>query len=185
MKIALLAKKGGVGKSTLTILLYEAFRQAGKCVRIRDWDAQGTSSKALEIMGGAHNTSETEILLYDTPPNLEHIATAAAVRDADITLVITTPSPADIWEAEEAVHFASTRNPDAVIRVVYNKVRRTTILGRLAGQGTTFGAQLALATRLSSRECYQHAIAQGWSALDGTAREEVLQLGLAVLSLRT
>ena len=52
MNITLLAKKGGVGKSTLSILLYEAFRHAGKSVSIRDWDAQGTSSKALELILG-------------------------------------------------------------------------------------------------------------------------------------
>jgi cellulose biosynthesis protein BcsQ len=36
MNITLLAKKGGVGKSTVSVLLYEAFRQAGKSVAIHD-----------------------------------------------------------------------------------------------------------------------------------------------------
>ena len=36
MRIALLAKKGGVGKSTLALLLHEALRQAGQAVAIRD-----------------------------------------------------------------------------------------------------------------------------------------------------
>jgi chromosome partitioning protein len=186
MKIALLAKKGGVGKSTLTILLYEALRQAGKTVRIRDWDAQGTSSKALELFAAGETPAAVpEFVIYDTPPNLDHTATAVAVRDADISLIVTTPSPADIWEAEEAVQFAVSRNPDTVVRVVYNKVRKTTILGRLAGQNEAHTGLAPLGARLSSRECYQHAIAQGWPALDGAAREEVLQLGLAVLSLKT
>jgi chromosome partitioning protein len=184
MKLALVAKKGGVGKSTLTILLHQALVQAGKAVEVRDWDAQGTSTKSLELLGAAA-APRPEIVLYDTPPNLEHTATAAAVRDADVILVVTTPSPADIWEAEEAVHFARGRNAQAAIRLVFNKVRKTTILGRLAEQGGAAPAAApALGARLSSRECYQHAIAQGWRALDGTAREEVLQLGLAVLSLR-
>ena len=187
MKIAILAKKGGVGKSTVTLLLHEALRQAGRSVQVRDWDAQGTSSKALEhITAGvtpALELAQHEIVLYDTPPNLEHTASAAAVRDAGIVLVVTTPSPADIWEADEAVQFAVSRNPEAIIRLVYNKVRRSTILGRLVGQGLQAGHQ-QLSARLSSRECYQHALVQGWRALDGSAREEVLQLGLAVLSLR-
>lgn len=187
MNIALLAKKGGVGKSTLSILLHEALRVAGKTVIVRDWDAQGTSSKALELLGNTlplvSAGSSAEVLLYDTPPNLEHTATAAAVRDADIALVVTTPSPADVWEAEEAVQFVQARNPDAIVRVVFNKVRKTTILGRLAENGAA-GPYQVLPVRLSSRECYQHAIAEGWKALDGSAREEVLQLGLAVLSLR-
>jgi len=187
MNIALIAKKGGVGKSTLTLLLYEALRQAGKSVQIRDWDVQGTSTKALELFAkGPAPDGTPEIVLYDTPPNLEHTATAVAVRDADISLVVTTPSPADVWEAGEAVQFAQSRHPEAIVRVVYNKVRKTTILGRLAEQSSIqSGGTPSLGVRISSRECYQHAIAQGWAALDGAAREEVLQFGLGVLSLRT
>ncbi len=186
MNIALLAKKGGVGKSTLAILLFEALRQAGKSVVIRDWDVQGTSSKALDLIDPARRPPPNpEITLYDTPPNLEHVATASAVRDAQVVLVVTTPSPADIWEAEEAVKFATSRHPEAAVRVVFNKVRKSTILGRLAEQNTPQNGLPSLSARLSARECYQHALAQGWRSLDGAAREEVLQLGLAVLSLRT
>jgi chromosome partitioning protein len=176
-----------VGKSTLTVLLFEALRQAGKSVVVRDWDAQGTSSKALELLAPQESglpASPAEIVLYDTPPNLEHTSAAVAARDADVILVVTSPSPADLWEAEEAVRFAAARNPEAATRLVYNKVRRSTILGRLVEQGETASTCPSLGARLSSRECYQHAIAQGWKALDGPAREEVLQLGLAVLSLR-
>src|SRR3954447_5185084 len=91
MKLTLLAKKGGVGKSTVSILLYEAFRQAGKSVSIQDWDAQGTSSKSLELIGGeaGARNPKPEIMIYDTPPSLEHTATATAVRNADIALVVT------------------------------------------------------------------------------------------------
>lgn len=156
---------------------------------IRDWDVQGTSSKSLELIGSDTASlaldREPEILLFDTPPSLEHTATSTAVRNADIALVVTTPSPADIWEAEEAVQFVQAHNSDAVVRVVFNKVRRSTILGRLAEETPVTANIPTLPARLSSRECYQHAIAQGWKALNGSAREEVLQLGLAVLSLRT
>jgi cellulose biosynthesis protein BcsQ len=52
MVITLMAKKGGVGKSTVSLLLHEGLREAGKSVAIRDWDAQGMSNKALENIGG-------------------------------------------------------------------------------------------------------------------------------------
>lgn len=202
MNIALMAKKGGVGKSTLSILLYEALRAAGKSVTIRDWDAQGTSSKVLELLRAddkllplamaAAGSGESvpaqappDVLIYDTPPNLEHTSTATAVRDADIALIVTTPSPADVWEAEEAVNFVTSRNAEATVRVVFNKVRKSTILGRLLEASSADAPYQDLGVRISARECYQHAIAQGWKALDSAAREEVLQLALAVLSLRT
>jgi MinD-like ATPase involved in chromosome partitioning or flagellar assembly len=136
MNITLLAKKGGVGKSTVSILLYEAFRQAGKSVSIHDWDAQGTSSKSLELIHGAKRqdrTENTSIVIYDTPPSLEHTATATAVRSADIVLVVTSPSPADIWEADDAVRFVQAKNPKAYVRVLFNKVRRSTV--HLVGDG--------------------------------------------------
>src|ERR1700677_3786524 len=118
MNITIVAKKGGVGKSTVSLLLFEAFRQAGKTVAIQDWDAQGTSSKALEQIGGQKPEAnhKADITIYDTPPDLGHTATATAVRSADIALVITSPSPADVWEAEEAVRFVQARNPKAIVR---------------------------------------------------------------------
>jgi len=127
MNITLLAKKGGVGKSTLSILLYEAFRQAGKAVSLHDWDAQGTSSKALEMIHGPDATKQptkAEIVIYDTPPSLEHTATATAVRNANVVLVVTSPS----------VRFVQSKNGNALVRVIFNKVRRSTVLGRLVDE---------------------------------------------------
>jgi len=186
MNITLLAKKGGVGKSTLSILLYEAFRQAGKTVSVHDWDAQGTSSKAMELINGRKPDIDrnADITIFDTPPNLEHTATATAVRSADIALIITSPSPADVWEAEEAVRFVQSRNPNAAVRVVFNKVRKKTVLGRLVAESAKQVSVPSLPVTLSARECYQHAVAQGWKALDGPAREEVLHLAVALLSLK-
>src|SRR5208283_3604007 len=122
------------------------------------------------------------IHLYDTPPNLEHLATSAAVRSADLAIVVTTPAPADVWEAAEAVEFVRAKNPDAAVRVLFNKVKRNTLLGRLIEEsGKNVGAPV-IPVHLSARECYQHAVGQGWSALDASAREEVLQLAVSLMS---
>jgi MinD-like ATPase involved in chromosome partitioning or flagellar assembly len=104
------------------------------------------------------------------------------VRDADIVLVVTSPSPADIWEADEAVRFVQAKNSSAAVRVIFNKVRKATVLGRLIEESAKQVSVPALAVTLSARECYQHAVAQGWKALDSAARQEVLQLIIAVLS---
>ena len=192
MNITVLAKKGGVGKSTVSVLLYEALKQAGKTVSIRDWDAQGTSSKALRSIvkndaaasNGSRPAPGADIVIYDTPPNLEHTATATAVRAADIILVVTSPSPADIWEAEDAATFVRSRNSGSQVRLLFNKVRRLTVLGRLVEESAKEVSVPALAKMISARECYQHAIAQGWKALDSAAREEVLQLTVSVLALK-
>jgi MinD-like ATPase involved in chromosome partitioning or flagellar assembly len=178
MNITLLAKKGGVGKSTVCILLYEAFRQAGKTVSIHDWDAQGTSTKALELFGAQMPPAGRKA-------DIVHIATATAVRNADVALAVTSPAPADIWEAEEAVLFVQSRNSQAAARLVFNKVRKATVLGRLVDESARQVSVPSLPVMLSDRECYKHAIAQGWKALDHAAREEVLQFTVALLALKS
>ena len=183
MKITLLAKKGGVGKSSVCVLLHEAFRNAGKSVAIQDWDAQGTSNKSLGFIEGkkADTDGVYDVLLYDTPPNLEHPVTATAVRQADLALVVTSPSPADIWEAEEAVQFVRAKNPEASVRVLFNKVRKNTVLGKMLDDSSQHVGAPVVPIHLSYRECYQHAIGQGWRALDSAARNEIVLLALSLL----
>jgi chromosome partitioning protein len=185
LNITVLAKKGGVGKSTTSILLYEVLRQAGKTVVLKDWDAQGTSNKALELIHGQRPEAITnpDIVVWDTPPSLDHTATATAVRSANLALAITTPAPADIWEAEEAVRFVRERNAKAIVRVVFNEFKKATVLGRLVEESAKQLSVPVLPVMLNSRECYKHAVVQGWKALDNAAREEALQFALALLSL--
>lgn len=185
MNIAVLAKKGGVGKSAVSVLLHEAFRQAGKTVSIEDWDAQGTSTKALQRLNDQSPPAKNvDIRIFDTPPNLEHIATATAVRNADIVLVVTTPAPVDIWEAEEAVQFARSKNSKAHVWIVINKYRKRTLLGGVMEDNMKTLNAPYLPTMLTARECYQHVFALGWKALDNSAREEVLHFAVNLLSIK-
>jgi cellulose biosynthesis protein BcsQ len=185
LNITLLAKKGGVGKTTTSILLYEVLRHAGKTVLVNDWDEQGTSSKALEQIEGKDRVlpAQPDIVIWDTPPNLDHVATATAVRSAKIALVVTSPAPVGIWEAEEAVQFVQGRNPNAAVRVVFNKLRKATVLGRLVEHSAQQVSVPVVPVMLNDRQCYQHMVAHGWKALDNAARQEALQFALALLSL--
>jgi cellulose biosynthesis protein BcsQ len=185
MVITLMAGKGGVGKSSVSLLLHEGLKEAGKSVAIRDWDVQGTSNKALELIGGqkALLTAGYDVLIYDTPPSLTHTATETAIQAADLVLVVATPSPFDIWEAEAAAQFVRSRRPETPVYILFNKVRRATLLGRLVNEETAKQFSVpVLQTMLSARECYQHAGVRGWKALDSAAREEVFRLTLAVMA---
>lgn len=187
MEIALLANKGGVGKSTLSLLLYEALKMAGRTVVLHDWDIQGTSSTALNLIYGERvmqNPENYDIAIYDTPPHFGHDATILAVKKADVALVVVSPSPADIWEAEKAVQFVRKQNKNAIVQVVFNKVRKGTLLGQLVEeQAKKISAPMVKIT-LSQRECYQHALGQGWKALDAAAKEEVLGFAVSVTTIK-
>ena len=52
MQIAVIAKKGGVGKSTIAVLLQQAYTLAERAAAVMDWDGQGTSNRALDLIGG-------------------------------------------------------------------------------------------------------------------------------------
>lgn len=186
MKIALIAKKGGVGKTTLCLLLHEAIRQTGQTVAVRDYDAQGSASKALARFGGTKETpgGSYNVILIDTPPSLTLAATAAAVSDADIVLIPTSPSPVDIWEADEAARFARSKNERAIIRIVLNRTRSGTLLTEAVHQSLGGVAEPILPVTLADRQSYQHAALGGWHVLDPKAEKEMLQLTVAVTSLR-
>src|SRR5207248_480327 len=68
MKIALLGKKGGTGKSSVCLLLHEALRQTGQTVAVRDYDAQGTATNALQRFGGTRATVAVD--LDDSPSRI-------------------------------------------------------------------------------------------------------------------
>lgn len=186
LKIALIQKKGGVGKTTLSILLGEAIQQTGQTVAVRDYDAQGSASKVLERIGGQKEVpgQSYNVLVIDTPPSLILPSTAAAVEEANIILIPTSPSPVDIWEAEEAARFVRSRNKSAIVRLVLNRTKTGTLLSEAAAANLGVISEPVLPVTLADRQSYQHALLGGWNALDSKAQKELLQFTVAVTSLR-
>ena len=186
MNITVLARKGGIGKTHTCLLLHEALRQAGKTVRVHDWNSeQGTFTKAFRSIYGHMPpvSGEFEYNIWDTPPDLETTATETAVLNAEVALVVGSPEPADMWEIADAVDFVLQKNPAATLRVVFNKMQKGRLLSRFVEDYAKTLKAATLPVMLNTRECYKHAIAQGWNALDYAAREEAFQLALAVASL--
>jgi chromosome partitioning protein len=186
MQIAMIAKKGGVGKTTLCILLHEAIRQTGQRVAVRDFDAQGSATKALKRFGGTAEIpgEKYDVLLIDSPPSLTMSATAAAVSAANIILIPTSPSPADVWEAGETAVFAQGKNAKAIVRIVLNRTRMGTLLTEAAPASLKDLSAAVLTASITDRQSYQHALLGGWSALDAKAKIEMFQFTVAVTSLR-
>jgi chromosome partitioning protein len=186
MKIALIANKGGCGKTTCALLLHEAIRQTGRSSAVRDLDnLQGSASKALARFGGVRAASGQtyDVLLIDTPPSLLSPATASAVTQADLILIPTGPSPLEVWEAKPAVEFARRKHPAARVVVVLNRVRGGTLLTAAARNNLEGIGAPVLDAQLAERQSYQHAMLGGWSALDHKAREEAEAFRDAVILL--
>lgn len=187
MNICVIARKGGVGKSTTALLIAEALRQTGKRVAIHDWDDQGTSSRSSRMAGRelAETNKQYDFILYDTPPNLDHLSTATAVRHANVVLVVTTPNAADLWEAKDAADYALHANPNAITRVLVNKVKKGTLVARTieeAFQVLNIPVP-ALTNQLQDRQVYAHFLTAGWGSLDVPAQLQVANIVSEILTL--
>ncbi len=188
MKIAFLAKKGGAGKSTSSLLVSEALRQAGNHVALQDFDKQGSSTKSIR-----HSGSEVEIavpkskytyIVFDTPPNLEHAASLVAVQQADVIIVVTGQTVVDLWEVNEAVEFAEKTNARAAVRVLINRVKSGTILARSVDDSVKALKIKALKTQIPDRQVFAHFVGGGgWNVLDRSAQALAGRLALEIVSL--
>ena len=125
--IAVVSRKGGAGKTTLAMNLAAVMAEKYRTMLL-DADPQQSAvrwahqrpdddglpfavrgvdiSSAAQFRGGLEALAvETELVILDTPPEIEDAATVALLI-ADLTLVPVTPSPLDIWAAEAAVELA-------------------------------------------------------------------------------
>src|SRR4051794_21590534 len=106
MKVALVNGKGGAGKTTVAILLGCALAEAGKNVAIDDTDPQRTATQWVEALGDVLHMAGSQKpgdVIIDTPPRLDSPSVIAAIRTADVVIVPTSPSPADLFTSRDTV----------------------------------------------------------------------------------
>jgi chromosome partitioning protein len=156
--IVLATQKGGSGKSTLAIGLALAAIQAGHAVRLIETDSQGTLSNwqsrrpyAEPIVEPVYAAGDVEqrlqtlnrdgvtLTIIDTPAGIS-AATTSAIRYADLCLIPTRPSLADIEATAATLSLARAWNkPFAYI------LNQTPIRGRrLNNAATTLSDEAAL-----------------------------------------
>lgn len=188
MKIAFCSGKGGVGKSTLTLLFTAALSKAGRNIAVRDLDPQHSISnwvQSAEDCGQLAVDGENyEIEAIDLPPRLDDPSVIRAVSEADRVIIPCTPSPADMVAgkatAEVVRHFLK---PGAKAFLCFNMVQRGTTLSSHVAKLAEEINLPALKNYISRRQCYQHAVVLGWKGLDSAAREELLKVVLEMTSL--
>jgi chromosome partitioning protein len=186
MNITLCNIKGGVGKTTLAVLLASALAEAGKRIAVLDLDPQATarnwirssdSRKVLEYETG----QDYDAVFIDTPPRLD--ALPAALASSSVAVIVCSPSPADLWTTRDTAAAIRPSLPKgARLRLLFNGVQAGTVLSRgLPELAERIGAK-AFKAAVSRRQCYQHAALLGWRALDAAAREEIFQAALEVIA---
>jgi chromosome partitioning protein len=184
--ISLTNQKGGVGKSTTTMLLAGGFAKQHLRVFVADADKQRTATRwAKEApehapfpanvypMGDYDDTIHRElkkviedydVILVDCPPAVESPIPQSALQVSDLALIPMIPSPPDIWAAagiENLVKRASLTNPTLQARILVNMAQDRTMLTRKVEELLkAFGIPL-LGHRFIQREVYRHTAGFG------------------------
>src|SRR5438034_2146113 len=84
--IAVIAQKGGTGKTTLTLALAVAAQLAGKVTAIVDLDPQATASNWSD-----RREAESPVVVSAQPARLPHVLTSAEASGAALVLIDTPP----------------------------------------------------------------------------------------------
>lgn len=182
MTIVLANGKGGTGKTTLTILISMALSEAGYRVGVSDKDPQGTATRWLEEDEGTrvelfNEGEDYDAVLIDTPPQLDSRDLAAALSLADRVLIVSSPSPADLWTSQSTAELVR-QHSKAPAHILFNQVQAGTVLSKgLADIAEKLGLP-AMESTIARRQAYQHAVLLGWKALPGAVREEVFRAAL-------
>ncbi|MCF3650826.1 ParA family protein [Synoicihabitans lomoniglobus] len=186
MTIVFCNGKGGAGKTTLSILLGCALADAGRRVGLIDRDSQKTATRWLQEtesgveLAVAGETYDATII--DTPPRLESDAVHQSLREADRVVLVSSPSPADLWTSQETSKVIQNHYRGKKAALLFNQVQRNTTLAR---EMPRLGERIGLAPlkcQVGRRQSYQHAMLLGWKALDAPAREEILQVSLEIIT---
>jgi chromosome partitioning protein len=153
--IAVIGRKGGIGKSTIAGNLAAEFADMGRTVAVLDadpqhslaaWAAQGDGmlSRCVEKVkrGSAEELRDkvrdaqksADLVLIDTPPGAPETGYQAALL-ADLVLLPCGPSPLDLFSLKQALGLAldaraERRSKKPRIRFVPSKVLMSTNLGR-------------------------------------------------------
>lgn len=210
--IAVTHPKGGVGKTTTSMTLSAELAERGYRTMVADCDAQASASawanaapegkpfpaavmNLSAYAGKVHREIQKQLenydfIIVDCPPGLDSLSPQSAILIADLVIVPMPPSPADLWACLGAIRLierGADLNPALIVRLLPNRVVRTTLSNAIMRQLAEFGVPL-MSSRLTNRTAYQEAVVSGvsMSALGRGAKpaaDEVRALADEVLAL--
>ena len=187
MTITLLNSKGGVGKSTVTMLLSSLFAESGHTVGLIDRDTlQQTATQWINKTAPPNvelykKSKSYDVIVIDTPPRINSPGLVESIKQADIILIVTSPSPADLWTAQTTIEaIEKHKQGKPIIKLLFNRIKANTMLSKELDNIAKMLKTKALKNNLHDRTCYQYSCIKGLKVLDGKAQEELLNLAIEI-----
>ena len=185
--IAVTHPKGGVGKTTTTMVLSGELAERGYRVLVADCDAQASASawanaapegrpfpaavvNLSAYAGKVHREIQKQMgnydfIVVDCPPGLESLSPQSVLLVADLVIVPMPPSPADLWAclgAKRLIERGTDLNPSLIAVILPNRVVRTSLSNAIMKELSEFGIPL-MSSRLTNRTAYQEVVVSGVS----------------------
>jgi len=190
MRIVFLNQKGGVGKTSLVLLLSGILKRAGYDVAIDDRDPQGTArffAPAFDVPL-VEDHAGADYVITDTPGHLrieEQVEReiSGLIGESDILILVSEKSPAAIHgSAPMAKLIKIHKRRGAKAYVLFNRVRSGTLMGKQDGSDIAADLGiLALENELPLSAAFENAFVSGLSAVTGKHRTELLNLALEIM----
>lgn len=202
-KIAIIAQKGGAGKTTLAVHLAAEAERAGKVALVVDMDPQASASQWSQWRNGeppevidtpppllAAKLKQAEDMgaqfaVIDTPPHADTTA-ATAAQSADVVLIPCKPRAFDLAAIQMTARLVESARRPAYVVFTGGPPNARRLYEEAAEVVTSYSLQVAPCI-IPERASYTHATAGGRVAFEiepkGKAAEDMASLWLWLCNL--
>lgn len=182
--LALVANKGGVGKTTLAMNMTDVLARRAPTALL-DADPQASALQWRTIADHSELTvidassdpagviekasARYRYIVVDCPPSIDAAQTRAALRVADIALIPVQPSPVDLWATvnvtETIDRVRGSKHPLRALLVI-NQLEARTTLSRLLREALSEIDIAVAGTPIRRRAAYRACALEGKTVLD-------------------
>jgi len=188
MKIVCMNIKGGTGKTTSALLLGAVFAEANSKYRVAllDLDRQESGREYVRQLGVSNfsehdKNADYDLVIVDTPPYMSD-DTEKHLKDADLVVVVLSPSLTDVTATKETERILRELKRDKAARLLFNRVETNTRLFSLLDDMKKMFKIKPFENFLPKRTSYAVALGEGYRSIPGKDRSPLKDVAMEILT---